>query len=103
LWLSDPRGAATQVELDFRQTDRQIWDIDVETDAGLLCLSMAGSVMTVDNEPVKSAQRTEYANLYAHFAQLVHGRCIDVDLAPLQLVADAFLCGRRVEVEPFLG
>ena len=26
----------------------------------------------------------------------------DVDYAPLQLVADAFLCGRRVEVDPFI-
>jgi hypothetical protein len=29
-------------------------------------------------------------------------RAIDVDSAPLQLVADAFLCGRRIEVEPFI-
>jgi hypothetical protein len=38
----------------------------------------------------------------AHFATLIRGRGIDVDSAPLQLVADAFLCGRRVEVEPFI-
>jgi len=25
-----------------------------------------------------------------------------VDLSPLQLVADAFLCGRRTAVEPFI-
>ena len=38
----------------------------------------------------------------AHFADLIHTRRNDVDLAPFYLVADAFLCGRRVEVAPFL-
>jgi D-galactose 1-dehydrogenase len=45
---------------------------------------------------------TEYANLYAHFAELVHGRRLDVDVTPLQIAADAFLSGRRVEVESFV-
>jgi D-galactose 1-dehydrogenase len=51
---------------------------------------------------VATAPAEEYPGLYAQFAQLVRAREIDVDLAPLQLVADAFLCGRRVEVEPFV-
>ncbi|MGB6356010.1 MAG: Gfo/Idh/MocA family oxidoreductase [Steroidobacteraceae bacterium] len=102
LRLTDSRSASVGVEFDFRQTGRQIWDIDVETDAGRLSLSMGGSTMTVNNEPVDTAPNTEYASLYAHFARLVQRRHIDVDIAPLQLVADAFLCGRRVEVEPFL-
>jgi predicted dehydrogenase len=34
--------------------------------------------------------------------EAVARRAIDVDCAPLQLVADAFLCGRRIEVEPFI-
>jgi D-galactose 1-dehydrogenase len=102
LLMADSRGAATNVELDFLQTGRQTWDIDVQTDAGHLNLAMGGTVMTVDGKPVATAPITEYANLYAHFAELVHQRRIDVDFAPLQLVADAFLCGRRVEVEPFI-
>jgi hypothetical protein len=44
----------------------------------------------------------EYPDLYAHFAGVVRGRTIDVDISPLQLVADAFLCGQRMEVEPFM-
>jgi D-galactose 1-dehydrogenase len=92
----------TRVELDFLQTGPQIWNIDVETDAGPLCLSMGGSVMTVDKRPVATAPTTEYANLYTHFADLIHRGRADVDIAPLQLVADAFLCGRRVDVEPFV-
>jgi D-galactose 1-dehydrogenase len=84
----------THVELDFLQTGPQTWNIDVETDAGRLSLSMGGRVISVDNEPVTTAQTTEYANLYAHFAELVRRGCIDVDIAPLQLVTDAFMCGR---------
>jgi D-galactose 1-dehydrogenase len=101
LSLTDPRGAMTHVELDFLQTGRQTWDIDVETDAGFLSLSMGGNVMVVDNRPVPIPSTTEYANLYAHFAELIHRGHIDVDIAPLQLVADAFLCGQHVDVEPF--
>jgi D-galactose 1-dehydrogenase len=102
LVLVDSQGARTDVDLDFLQTGDQTWDIVVETDAGRLRLSMGGTTMAVDNEPVETTQSAEYANLYAHFAQLVHGARIDVDLAPLQLVADAFLRGRRVDVEPFI-
>jgi D-galactose 1-dehydrogenase len=102
LLLTDSRGAAAQVELDFRQTGRQTWDIEVDTDAGRLHLSSGGAVMTVNDQAVETVECSEYGSLYAHFAALVRGRGIDVDSAPLQLVADAFLCGRRVEVEPFI-
>jgi D-galactose 1-dehydrogenase len=102
LLLSDSRGAVTHVELDFRHTGRQTWDIDIDTDAGRLHLSSGGSHLTIDNNPVETVECSEYGSLYAHFATLVRGRAIDVDCAPLQLVADAFLCGRRVEVDPFI-
>jgi D-galactose 1-dehydrogenase len=102
LLLTDSRGAAAQAELDFRQTGRQTWDIEVDTDAGRLHLSSGGAVMTVNGQAVETVECSEYASLYAHFATLVRGRAIDVDPAPLQLVADAFLCGRRIEVEPFI-
>ncbi len=102
LLLSDSGGATASIELDFRQTGRQTWDIDVDTDGGRLHLSSGGSEMTVDNDPVETATCSEYESVYAHFATLVRGCAIDVDCAPLQLVADAFLCGRCVEVEPFI-
>jgi D-galactose 1-dehydrogenase len=91
------------VDLDFLQTGVQTWEIVVATDAGVLSLSMGGKLMAVDNRPVELLQTKEYSSLYAHFADLVRERRIDVDVAPLQLVADAFLCGRRREAEPFIG
>jgi D-galactose 1-dehydrogenase len=98
----DSQGVRGDVDLDFLQTGIQTWDILVDTDAGQLRLSMGGKMMAVDGRPVEIARTSEYANLYAHFEELVRGRRIDADLAPLQLVADAFLCGRRLEVDPFV-
>ena len=58
--------------------------------------------MSVNGGVVTTPHGTEYSRLYAHFAALVGARRIDVDVAPLQLVADALLCGRRVTVAPFV-
>jgi len=102
LALQSADGAGVSVDLDFLQTGPQTWDIEVETDAGRLRLSMGGTQMFVDEQPVELAPGEEYPNLYAHFADLVQKRRIDADVTPLQLVADAFLCGRRVEVAPFI-
>lgn len=95
-------GAPVQMQLDFLHPGTPCWDITVDTDGGRLQLRMGGSVMQIDDQTVPTAPGEEYPSLYAHFSHLVRTRAIDVDLAPLQLVADAFLCGRRVEVEPFV-
>jgi D-galactose 1-dehydrogenase len=97
----ESRGAAIHAEFDFRQTGPQSWDIDVHTDQGVLKLTHGGSRMLVNDVPVITAQDQEYPNLYAHFAQLVRENRIDVDVAPLQLVADAMLCGKQLRVAAF--
>jgi len=106
LLLIGPKGLKTQVELDFTQeTDLespQTWDITVATDVGQLQMSMGGKSLAIDGQIINTPQATEYANLYAHFAELVRGRQLDVDLAPLQLVADAFLSGRHVDVAAYV-
>ena len=102
LTLQGPEGLPVRAEFDFRQTGPQSWDIDIETNDGRLLLSKGGSVMQVDGKPIVSAPDSEYANLYARFAPLVRERRLDVDLAAFRLVADAFMCGRRVTVDPFI-
>jgi len=102
LALQGSDGVPVGVDLDFLQTGPQTWDIEVETDAGRLTLSMGGTQMFVKDKAVEIAPGEEYPNLYAHFANLVQQQRSDVDVAPLQLVADAFLCGRRLEVAPFV-
>jgi D-galactose 1-dehydrogenase len=102
LTLQGPNGLPVRAEFDFRQTGPQSWDIDVETDNGQLLLSKGGSEMRVDDEPMLAGTDREYANLYARFAPLVRERRMDVDLAAFRLVADAFMCGRRLIVDPFI-
>ena len=104
LHLRDPRGTPITVELDFLQTGPQSWDIVIETtDAGSLTLGSGGTRMRVNDRDMAVAETPEYAALYAHFAHLVANRSIDADVAPLQLVADALLCGRHFEAAPFHG
>ncbi|HEY5808102.1 MAG TPA: Gfo/Idh/MocA family oxidoreductase [Povalibacter sp.] len=99
--LTNEQAAQIHVDLDFLQTGPQSWDIEVETDDGRLLLSKGGSVLRINDEAPLEATEREYPNLYARFEQLVRQRKVDVDMAPLRLVADAFMCGRRVTVAPF--
>ncbi len=88
-------------EFDWRQTGPQTWDIAVETDAGLLQLREGGSRLELPGQASVVAPDREYRGLYARFVELVAAGRSDVDLAPLVLVADAFLLGRRIEVAAF--
>jgi len=88
------------MDLDWRQTGPQSWDIVVETDAGTLRLNDGGAVLTLPSDTAH-CEDLEYPGLYARFASLVRGGRSDVDLAPLRLVADAFLRGRRETVDAF--
>jgi len=102
LLLADAHGAPIRMELDFLHPGPPSWDIEVDTAAGQLSLSKGGAEMRLAGKPVTDLRGQEYPDLYAHFARLVQGRSVDVDVRPLQLVADAFLCGQRVEVAPFV-
>lgn len=101
LELADTHGAPIHMDLDFRQTGAESWDIDVETDSGHLKLSKGAKVLQINDQAIAVPQATEYSRLYAHFAELIRARRSDTDMAPLMLVADAFLAGRRIEVEAF--
>jgi len=77
------------------------WNINVQTTSGLLRLMDGASRIEIDGKPIALLPSTEYPNLYRQFANLIREGKSDVDVSPLQLVADAFLCGRRLEGEPF--
>ncbi len=95
-------GDATgDARFDFLQTGRQTWDIEVDTDAGTLCLAMGGSILHLPGEPPREGANEEYPRLYRRFAELVQAGESDVDLRPLHLVADAFLIGQRRIAAPF--
>jgi D-galactose 1-dehydrogenase len=99
--LSDAHGLKITAEFDFCQSGPQSWDIDIETDGGPVTLSLGGARLRAGHQQLVDAPDAEYAGLYRRFRELTATGESDVDLAPLQLVADAFLLGRRRMVEPF--
>lgn len=100
LALRDAGGAEFAMDLDWRQTGPQSWDIEVVTDAGTLRLSRGGAELAVP-DGTSHFEDLEYPALYRRFAALIGEGESDVDVAPLRLVADAFLRGRRTSVEDF--
>lgn len=101
LVLADSAGAVIDVQLDFREAGEEQWDIVIEADAGQLALRRLGTELEIDGRRLPVGPPQEYRRVYDRFAEVVHSRAVDADLAPLKLVADAFLMSRRVEVEPF--
>jgi predicted dehydrogenase len=102
LTLRHGNVAVIEAAFSFSHPGVPCWDIDVQTTTGALRLMDGGSRLTVGDIAVAVPASTEYPNLYRRFAALIRSGQSDVDVSPLQLVADAFLCGRRIEVEPFL-
>lgn len=97
-------GVPIHMDLDFRQEGPQSWDIIVKTDGGTLTLSQGGAALSIDGQAVGGAEHDlhgEYPSLYRRFAAIVRAGVSDVDVSPLRLVADAFLCGRMTRVENF--
>lgn len=94
-------GVPIKADFDWRQTGPQTWDIRIITDRGEVLVRDGGAKLLIDGESRLEAPDEEYRRLYQRFEELVRAGESEVDLRPLQLVADAFLMGRRIEVEPF--
>ena len=89
--------------LDWRQTGEQTWNITVETDDGTsLLLRKGGTELLVEGASLVAEPSQEYEAIYAHFAQLLKSGRSHIDIAPLQLVSDCFMLGRRAETEEFV-
>ncbi len=99
--LSDNAGLPIHASLDFRETKDHAWDMRFETDKGPVVLRGGGSRLLAGDEVLIDEKKQSYRLLYHRFVDLVRNGESDVDLAPLQLVADAFMLGRRREVEAF--
>ena len=101
LSLETAGGAPVDAVFDFRQTGPQTWDLVVETGDGEIRLSDGGARLAIDGTPHPLAPEAEYPGLYRRFVSLVREGRSEVDLAPLQLVADAFLRARYRSTDPF--
>jgi D-galactose 1-dehydrogenase len=99
------RGVGISAGLDFRHTGPQTWDIDLETDQGSIKLSAGGGQLTVGTHAVPAdtgALASEYEDIYERFVQLIRQGESEVDVRPLQLVADIFLIAKHISVAPFV-
>jgi predicted dehydrogenase len=92
--------APVSAEFDFLHEGHQQWDIVVDTDAGQLSLREGGRILEIAGSVTEDTDR-EYPRLYSRFAALIGARENDVDIAPLRLVADAFLLASRRSLPEF--
>jgi hypothetical protein len=60
-----------------------------------------GRRVTINGTVISHGADAEYPRVYRRFAELIARRSSDVDLRPLQLVADAFLVGQVVPAAAF--
>ncbi|HWX57841.1 Gfo/Idh/MocA family oxidoreductase [Bradyrhizobium sp.] len=99
--ITDVTGLPIRASFDFRQTGPQSWDIHFETDKGPVTLSLGGARLADGGKVLVEEKEAEYPGLYQRFVELASEGICEVDLAPQQLVADAFMLGQRRVVEPF--
>lgn len=97
----DPKGADISAEFDWRHEGTQTWDIFVQCADGEMRLADGGAKLYIDGALTVEGPDREYPEIYQRFATLLSKSEIDVDLAPLRHVADAFMLGRRNETEAF--
>ena len=101
LSFSNAGGLSVEAVFDWRQTGRQSWDIEAETEAGAMRLADGGARLFIDGALAFEAPEREYPTLYRRFAEIIASGASDADIAPLAHVADAFMLGRRKVVEAF--
>lgn len=81
-------------EFDFLHAGEPCWNIEIVTDGGTALLSHGGQCLAIDGQQLSAGENREYDELYARFAALIAARDSDVDVMPLQHVADAFLIAK---------
>jgi predicted dehydrogenase len=87
--------------LDWRRSEGEEWTIEAETSDGIrVRLEEGGAKLLVNGEARHDDGRGEYPDIYARFVDLIDERRSLVDVAPLRLVADCLLTGRRTTVDP---
>jgi predicted dehydrogenase len=101
LFHSPAADGPLKASFDWRRTEGEEWTITARTSDGTeVRLGRGGSTLSINGVDQTEGGIGEYPDIYRHFVDLIDGRASDVDLAPLRLVADCLLVGRRQAVEP---
>ena len=94
-------GVLISATCDWRQTGPQIWEIAFEAGEEHYLFAQGGDDAASIADGEESSLTQEYRAMYRRFVELVRSGASDVDVAPLQLVADAFLRGTSRITAPF--
>ncbi len=94
-------GIPVAATFDWRQTGPQIWQIMFEAGDETYRFVQGGEDAAHTLAGQESALTQEYRAMYRRFVDLVRSGESDVDVAPLQLVADAYLRGTSRTIELF--
>lgn len=100
--MATESGAPITASFDWRQTGPQIWQIVFEAGDERFEFVQGGDDAAHTAEGEESGIAREYRAMYRHFISLVQNGQSHVDLAPLQIVADAFLRGENAVTEAFI-
>jgi D-galactose 1-dehydrogenase len=101
LSFSNADKLKVEAVFDWRQTGKQSWDIEAETDGGAMRLADGGARLFIDGKLVHDEPEQEYPELYRRFAEIIRAGESDADISPLTHVADAFMLGKRKFVDAF--
>lgn len=95
-------GEQLKASFDWRQSGPPTWEINIEAaDGTKLKLADGGSSLKIEGQPTFVGPADEYPDIYRTFGLLLAAGKSKVDRAPFQLVADAFMVGRRTEAQAF--
>lgn len=102
LTLADAGGTQLSADFDWREKGEEKWHMTIElADGRIARLSKGGAALRVNDKIVVDAPSEEYQRIYRRLAELLETRRSDVDPAPLRIVADAMMLGRRLTTDAF--
>ena len=100
-FFSPEADGPLSASLDWRRSEGEEWTIAIRTaDGQEVRLESGGSKLSIDGRSEATDGLAEYPDIYRQFVDLIDERRSLVDVAPLRLVADCLLTGRRHETAP---
>jgi predicted dehydrogenase len=100
-FYSPEADGTLHASLDWRRSEGEEWTINIETSDGTdVRLEDGGARLILNGETSADSGIGEYPDIYQTFVGLIDQRRSLVDVAPLRLVADCLLAGKRTTVAP---